>query len=138
MSNGNKDLLKMVALVIGVVVVVVLFKQYETEGIKEEAEQRVIHTIEYRVDGACESASLTYRNIQGGTEQVREARLPWSYKQPISTTQLNKIFLSISAQNDCRSGSITSSIYVDGNQIKTSKSSGAYVIASASTSYPPR
>ena len=138
MSNGTKDLLKMVALVIGVVVVVFLFKQYETEGIKEEAEQRVIHSIEYRVNGDCESASLTYRNTQGGTEQIHEASLPWSYSNKISKQELDKIFLSISAQNDCRNGSITSSIYVDGNQIKTSKSSGAYVIASASTSYPPR
>lgn len=97
-----------------------------------------LRTIEYKVDGACVSASLTYRNIQGGTEQIHEAKLPWSYKETMTTERLKKTFLYISAQNECRKGEIVSSIYVDGIEIKTSRSKGAYVIASASTSYPPR
>lgn len=72
------------------------------------------------------SASLTYQNGEGGTEQ-RDVKLPWTS----SFTARPGSFLYISAQNKNDSGSITVYISINGNTRKTSTSSGAYVIASA-------
>ena len=74
-----------------------------------------------------QSASLTYENEEGGTEQ-QEVRLPWTK----SFTGRPGSFLYISAQNKSGSGSITAYISINGHTRKTSSSSGGYVIASAS------
>lgn len=72
---------------------------------------------------------LTYANAQGGTEQVTVA-LPWSASYNMSQGD----FLYVSAQNQEAAGDVTTTIQVDGNTFKTSTSSGAYVIATASGS----
>jgi hypothetical protein len=87
------------------------------------------HTVSYLVTGSAASAMLTYANAQGGTEQVTVA-LPWSVNYNMSQGD----FLYVSAQNQEAAGDVTTTIQVDGNTFKTSTSSGAYVIATASGS----
>jgi hypothetical protein len=79
-------------------------------------------------DGA-RSASLTYENNQGGTEQM-DVDLPWRK----SFTFGYGDFVYISAQNDQDYGTIICRILVDNEEWKKSSSSGAYVIASCSGS----
>lgn len=87
------------------------------------------HTVAYLVTGSATSAMLTYANAQGGTEQATVA-LPWSAAYNMSQGD----FLYISAQNQDSAGDVTTTIQVDGSTFKTSTSSGAYVIATASGS----
>jgi len=90
----------------------------------------------YEVTGTAEEVSITLSNATGGTEQChwyflvgdKSSSTPWQreyYSFP-------NYFLYISAQNQGEYGRVTVSIYVDGKLFKTSSSSGAYVIASAS------
>lgn len=84
--------------------------------------------IEYRVTGTAGSVSLTYKNEDGGTEQQSGIQPPWTH----SFTAAEGDFLYISAQNQTATGTVTASIYVDGDLWKTASSEGAYVIATAS------
>lgn len=86
--------------------------------------------VEYRVRGS--RASLTYANDQEGTAQVSNATLPWSYAFSGARTGQ---FLYISAQNTGDSGVITVEIYKRGTLYRTTTSSGAFAIATASGSY---
>jgi len=98
------------------------------------------HLASYEVSGiGTTSASVTYRNGSGATEQKKvtlPANLPsaglLTVASPILATQ--GTFLYISAQNDSSSGSVVVKIIVDGVVFKQSTSSGAYAIATASGS----
>lgn len=85
------------------------------------------HAVRYQVSGVSK-ASLTYSNQGGDTEQASDATLPWSY----DFTAESGAFLYISAQNSGASGSITCTIYVDGQDVKHSTSTGGYSICQAS------
>jgi hypothetical protein len=74
--------------------------------------------------------NITLANASGGTEQYSNVSIPGKY----SYSSFTNSFLYISAQNQGESGRVTVSIYVNGNLFKTSTSSGAYVIATASGS----
>jgi hypothetical protein len=90
------------------------------------------HSVEYKVEGfgAGNFADVTYSNMSGGTEQKKLA-IPGT----ISYFAVpNGTFLYISAQNPTSAGGIQVSIKADGRVIKSSTSSGGYVIATASTS----
>lgn len=80
----------------------------------------------------CNSCDLTYENKSGGTEQIDDASYNWSYSFTGEVGQ----FVYISAQNNNNSGIVTVNISVDGEIYKTSTSTGAYVIATASGSIP--
>lgn len=84
--------------------------------------------VSYRVSGSGRSASLTYTNATGGIEQKEAVRLPWEQTFTGRAGQ----FVSISAQNQGQSGSVTCEILVDGVVVKHSTSDGAYTIASCS------
>jgi hypothetical protein len=93
------------------------------------------HKVIYRVTGYFntntidEYASLTYTNKQGGTEQISKAQLPWSKTlYPMYPGD----FVYISAQNLDEYGGVTVEIWLDGVKMKSSESSGSYVIATAS------
>ncbi len=88
------------------------------------------HDVKYEVTGSAQSVDITYQNEDGGTSQVSDASVPWSYTFTGET--LN--FVYVSAQNNGETGTVTVTIYKDGEQFKSSTSSGAYVIASASGS----
>jgi len=85
------------------------------------------HVVTYRMTGTAYSASLTYTNADGGTEQ-KDARLPWNVSYAMQAGQ----FAYISGQNAADHGSITCAILLDGAVVKTSTSDGAYKIASCS------
>jgi hypothetical protein len=85
--------------------------------------------VTYRVKGSAGAAHLTYRNAEGGTVQT-SVRLPWE----VTFDAKGGTFLSVSAQNQGTSGSVTCEIMLDGESRTTSTSSGAYVIAECSNS----
>ncbi len=84
----------------------------------------------YEITGTAKEVDVTLNNATGGTEQYSNVSIPKKY----SYSSFTDSFLYISAQNQGESGSVTVSIYVNGKLFKTSRSSGAYVIASASGS----
>jgi len=87
--------------------------------------------VEYRVSGSAYSVFITYVNKTEGTSQ-EYSNTPWSYSWSGAKSGQ---FLYVSAQNQWDTGSVTVEIYKNGNLFKTSTSTGAYVIATASGSY---
>ncbi len=73
------------------------------------------------------SVDLTYTNASGDTEQQRGVRLPWEYA---FTGTVGDVY--ISAQDNGRSGMVTATIWINDHVYKQAKSTGAYVIATAS------
>lgn len=86
-------------------------------------------SVHYKVTGTASSVSITINNDTGGTEQAT-VDVPYS---KIYSDYYDD-FLYISAQNQGNSGSVTVSIYVNGNLVEQATSTGPYVIASASGS----
>ena len=84
------------------------------------------YNVKYEVTGSASKVFITYQNENGGTSQ-EEASVPWSY----SFTAESGDFVYVSAQNQGDNGSVTVTIYKDGEVFKTSTSSGGYVIATA-------
>ena len=86
--------------------------------------------VKYEVTGTASSVDVTYENSDGGTSQSSNVSVPWEY----SFTGNPGDFVYISAQNQGSSGTVTTKILTDGDKFKSSTSTGAYVIASASGS----
>ena len=86
------------------------------------------YQITYEVTGTALAASLTFTNEDGGTSQESDVWLPWTYSFEAEEGD----WVSILAQNTGDTGSVTVTIYRDGEVFRTSTSSGAYVIATAS------
>jgi hypothetical protein len=86
------------------------------------------YKVKYEVTGSAKTASLTYNNHQGATEQKGEVQLPWDYEFSAE----KGMHCYISAQNQGASGDIEATIFVNGKEVKSSHSEGAYVIATAS------
>jgi len=84
----------------------------------------------YEITGTADEVDVTLNNATGGTEQYSNVSIPKKY----SYRSFTDSFFYISAQNQGENGTVRVSIYVDGKLFKTSSSSGAYVIASASGS----
>lgn len=84
-------------------------------------------SVRYVIEGTATSVDVTLNNETGGTEQYSSVWLPRTYYY----SDFSDNFLYISAQNNGETGSVIVSIYIDGTKVKTSTSSGAYVIASA-------
>lgn len=87
----------------------------------------------YTVTGTAKTASVTYENADGGTSQESNIALPWEYSFSLDKSLYN--FLYISARIDRDGGTVTTTIYKDGDVYKISSSSGAYSGATASGSY---
>jgi len=87
------------------------------------------HDVEYRVEGTSHRANVIYYNAQRGTEQLLPTSVPWKRKFTMSSGA--SLFLH--AQNQ-RQGNRTviCQIWVDGELVRESKSSGDYAIASCS------
>lgn len=94
-------------------------------------EPPVAPNVEYRVSGSAYSVFITYANKTEGTSQ-EYANIPWTYSWSGAKSGQ---FLYVSAQNQWETGSVTVEIYKNGSLYKTSTSTGAYVIATASGSY---
>jgi hypothetical protein len=82
----------------------------------------------YEVSGSAQTVFITYENQDGGTSQRDDVKLPWSH----SFQSEKGAFVYISAQNLGDSGDVRVTIFRDGVNFKSSSSSGAYVIATAS------
>ncbi|RYZ89569.1 MAG: hypothetical protein EOP04_06475 [Proteobacteria bacterium] len=85
----------------------------------------VTSSITYSVSGSAKTVSVTYQNGEGGSQQESGVALPWSKTFSVKPGD----FLYISAQNQGESGDVTTTISADGSTLKTSTSSGGYVIA---------
>jgi len=92
------------------------------------------HTVKYMVTGTASTVSITMYNAEGNTEQFSNVPLPWEQSFSVTVKNGGHYFAYISAQNNGSSGTVTSTIYKDEGQFKTSTSSGAHVIATASGS----
>ncbi|HYW72099.1 MAG TPA: MmpS family transport accessory protein [Pyrinomonadaceae bacterium] len=88
------------------------------------------HEVVYEVKGSASSASLTYQNQHGDGEQIETVNLPWQLTRKGKSGD----FLYISAQNLGESGTITTTISIDGKTVKSTTSKGGHVIATSSTS----
>ena len=86
--------------------------------------------VQYKITGSASKVSVTLNNATGGTEQYSDVSVPHTY----TYNNYTDWFLYILAQNQGDSGTVTVTIYVDGEVVETSTSSGAYVIADASGS----
>lgn len=88
------------------------------------------YSVKYEVSGSPvkESASLTYENETGNTEQ-KDVTMPWTE----TFTAAPGDFLYVSAQID-GNGTITCKIYLDGVVWQEATSRGEFVIASCSGS----
>lgn len=86
------------------------------------------YTVTYRAlgDGTFDG-DLTYTNAEGGTEQ-QDAGLRWEK----TYTMRPGAFVYLSVQNKNDRGAVTCEIQVNGKVVKTSRSEGAYKIASCS------
>lgn len=87
--------------------------------------------LEYKITGTAKQVDLTYNNAQGNTEQLDNARVPWSKVYSYTQWPVGE-FAYISAQNQGRSGSVKCQILVDGVELESATSSGEYVIATCS------
>ena len=83
--------------------------------------------VEYKITGSASQVDVTLNNATGGTEQYDNVSVPHSY----SFDTFSDWFLYISAQNQGEYGSVTVTIYLNGEIVATSTSSCAYVIATA-------
>jgi len=86
--------------------------------------------VEYKITGTASQVDVTLNNATGGTEQFDNVSVPHTY----TFEEFNDWFLYVSAQNQGEYGSVTVTIYLNGEVVATSTSSGAYVIATASYS----
>lgn len=89
------------------------------------------HTIVYSISGTAKKADVTF-TTDGSTSSSQQmgARVPWTTTLSIPDGGLN--VYQVSAQND-GSGTITCTITVDGQQVKTVSANGAYAIASCTS-----
>ena len=97
-----------------------------------EPSTRLTNTL-YTVSTSGCTASITYTNQFGGTNQKTSVSSPWRLEFQADFGQ----FLYISAQNDCDAGRVTVGIYELSRDelwltIDDATSSGAFVIATAS------
>lgn len=82
----------------------------------------------YVVDGTAGAlASVTYRNVSGGTEQ-KTVTIPWT----LTMAPRAGAFLYISAQKQESYGTVTVTVYSGGDKLQTAESNSAYGVASAS------
>jgi len=96
--------------------------------------------IKYEVTGSAVTVDITIENEDEGTSQFSDVSVPWTYIFPEKkyVDEGDYIFVYVSAQNQGETGTVTASIYYkkkksgDYKQFKSSTSSGAYVIATAS------
>lgn len=86
--------------------------------------------VEYQVGGSTQSANLNYSNETEDGEQHEDVTIPWSKTFPVVRGQ----FLYLSAQNGQDYGTVTCAITINNITVKRAESSGAYTIATCSTS----
>ena len=91
-----------------------------------------LFSVKYEISGSVNKVFITIENENGGTSQFSAISVPWTYT--FSSRKPKGTFVYVSAQNQGETGTVTVTIYRDGTVFKTSSSTGAYVIATASGS----
>jgi len=81
--------------------------------------------VTYEVTGDADSVDVTLSNDTGGQEQYNDVPLPFR----MDYGGFNERYVYLYAYNNGDSGTITISIYVNGNLFKTATSSGPYTNA---------
>lgn len=109
-------------------------------GSPPAATQPTTHEVWYRADGdGTKTASYTLRSEDGGTVQG-DINLPLTNQQGETgltfTGFKSRDFVYLSVQNSSDAGSITCQIFVDGVQISSNTSDGAYKIATCQGRVP--
>ena len=84
-----------------------------------------LYSVRYEVTGTAESVLITYADEKGKIMQLNDIALPW--KKIISVEKGDN--LTLIAQNQKDTGSITVRIYIDGKLFKESSSSEPHGIA---------
>ena len=84
--------------------------------------------VRYEVSGTADSVDVTYENLNGGISMVTGMTLPWS----ITIEGDPGDYVYLSARNLGESGSVTVTIYDDGDVFKRATSEGGGVTASVS------
>jgi len=106
------------------------FSCYGSNG--SSVRQPVTRTIKYQVRGSASTADITMSNAGGNTEQLSKVELPWEKTFTVIIKNNNYYFAYISAQNNDKYGTIRTRIFVDGKEVESAESDGAYVIATVS------
>lgn len=121
---------------LGVVVAAMAYGASYNQPAAGSASASNTHTVTCKLGGTARSADITYSNADGGTSQQSTVDVPLTRKsdggEGIQFQATEGQFLYISAQNHGEYGDITCTIEVDGIPMKTSRSSGAYTIATCS------
>ena len=115
-----------------ILLLLLVFLSCELEEIDITAIDYKPKEIEYKVACTTGPVDLTIENEDGGTSQFDDIATPWSYIFEINRPEYGYVFVYVSAKNQQNSGTVTAQIYIDGSLYKTSTSTGAYVIATAS------
>ncbi len=84
--------------------------------------------IRYEVSGSAQLANVTYENGSGGTSQMTNIALPWSHTFSVEPNE----YVYLYAQSQCETGSITVTIFKDGDVFRRATSEGSFVAASVS------
>jgi hypothetical protein len=84
--------------------------------------------VRYEVTGSAEFVNITFGNGAGGTSQVTHVTLPWSHS--FSADPDDYVYLFV--KNLCETGTITLTIYSDGDVFKRATSEGSFVTGSVS------
>ena len=130
---SNTALILTALIIIGVIFIYLMGDSSGSSGNTSSSVSRPVevssYKVKYEITGTATSVSITLSNAQGGTEQG-------DYKVPFSKTFTFSPgdFVYISAQNNNDHGTVICKIYVDGVEVKSSTSTGAYVIATCSGS----
>jgi|SRR6266511_4409220 len=116
--------------ILNVTVVLLLAAACDTNTLGPSDGGGKTHHVLYVVSGMASSALVTFQNENGDTSQQSDVGVPWTYSLDAEEGD----FLYISAQNEGDVGYITCEILVDGQQVESNTSSGAYTICTASGS----
>ena len=101
-------------------------RQRERERAIANAQVLGLYVVEYVISGSASAVSVTYTNAGGGIEQ-HDTAPPWRLMMTVGRGH----FVSISAQNRNDYGDVAVEILVNGVQVKSSRSTADYGIASA-------
>lgn len=125
---SNTALIVIGMIIIGVILILMIGDSSGSSGNTSSGisrpSEKTSYKVKYEIPGTATSVSITLQNAQGGTEQG-DYKVPFSQ---IFTFQSGE-YVYISAQNNDDHGTVTCKIYVDGVEVKSSTSTGAFVIA---------
>jgi len=85
-------------------------------------------SVRYEVTGSAGSVDISFDNGEGGISQMANVSLPWSYT--LSADPGDYVYLY--AKNREETGTVTVTIYSDGEVFKRATSQGGFVVVSVS------